>query len=161
MRRSLATIAAVSMLASGPAFATAIVTDYNDNRSTPRDLMQSYYNALERKEFARAWTYWGEDDKPAASFEDFEDQFSAIESVELVIGDIQSEGAAGSVFHNIPLAVRINLDDGSHLTETGCVVARLANPQIQGVPFDPMHIVSADLAETDSAPADAVPDSCL
>ncbi len=37
------------------------VPDYRDDRSTPQALMESYYNAINRKEYARAYSYYSEE----------------------------------------------------------------------------------------------------
>ena len=44
----------------------------------------------------------------------------------------------------------------------GCYTARLANPQIQGTPFMPLHLEKGTLkpASSDGPLSDAVPTSC-
>lgn len=37
------------------------VPDYRDDRSTPQALIESYYNAINRKEYARAYGYYSEE----------------------------------------------------------------------------------------------------
>ena len=70
MRTTLA--AAVLALSGGAsAFAQGEPPPYLDNRSDPASLLRSYYNAINRREFARAWSYLGEA-KPSASLDAFE-----------------------------------------------------------------------------------------
>jgi len=158
MRYLFAALALIGSVAAS-AGATSLTQPYLDDRSDALALIRSYYNALSRQEFARAWSYWG-DDKPAADFDAFEAEGQGIVSVDLVFGEVFSEGAAGSVFHQVPVAVLVTREDGGEEQSAGCVVARLANPQIQGVPFRPMHLVSDTLAPASGPPEDTLPASC-
>lgn len=139
--------------------ATALTPPYMDDRSDAVSLIRSYYNALSRKEFSRAWSYWG-DEKPAADFDTFETDNQTFAGVELAFGEVFAEGAAGSSFYQVPVAVLVTREDGSEERSAGCIVARLANPQIQGVPFQPMHFISETLAAASGPLEDAVPASC-
>jgi hypothetical protein len=159
MRFSRIAIAGVVAGVTSVAAATALVQPYMDDRSDGLALIQSYYNALNRKEYSRAWSYYGEE-KPAPDFAAFEDESSMIDMVDLVVGDIVTEGAAGSIFYQIPVAIRVTKQDSSETVMAGCFVARLANPQIQGDPFTPLHIVSDTLADAAAPVEDAVPASC-
>ena len=159
MRRLLATAGLLSAMAVSAAGATALMPPYKDDRSDAGALISSYYNALARKEFARAWSYHG-DDKPAADFDSFEAESMDISAIDLVIGMVEGEGAAGSAFYKVPVAVRITHDDGSEDVLAGCHVTRLANPQIQGVPFRPMYIMRSSLAPASGPLEDAVPADC-
>ena len=152
-------IAGVIASATSVAAATALIQPYMDDRSDGLALVQSYYNALNRKEYSRAWSYYGEE-KPAPDFATFEDESSVIDMVDLVVGEIVAEGAAGSIFYQIPVAIRVTKQDSSETVMAGCFVARLANPQIQDDPFTPLHIVSDTLADATGPVEDAVPASC-
>jgi hypothetical protein len=39
--------------------------EYLDDRTTPETVISSYYNAISRREYARAHSYFGRDDAPA------------------------------------------------------------------------------------------------
>jgi len=139
--------------------ATSLTPPYMDDRSDAGALIRSYYNALVRKEFSRAWSYYG-DDKPATDFDAFEDQSLEIAAIEVATGEVFAEGAAGSSYYKVPVAIRVTRTDGSEQVMAGCHVTRLANPQIQGVPFRPMRIVSGTLAAASGPLESAVPESC-
>ena len=64
-----AALFACSMLAAQTA-ADAQELPYLDNRTDSVALVRSLYNAINRKEYARAWSYYG-DEKPSKSLEDF------------------------------------------------------------------------------------------
>ena len=132
---------------------------YKDDRSDAAALIESYYNAVNRREFARAWSYYAEK-KPAADFEAFSDGYAETERVELLTGAVGEEGASGSRFFNIPIAIRATNTDGSEQVFSGCFTARLANPQIQGVPFQPLHISDWSFSRAEEPLEDAVPAAC-
>lgn len=132
---------------------------YQDDRSDPVALIESYYNAVNRKEFARAWGYYGED-KPAADFETFAEGYAQTERVELVTGMPSGEGAAGSSFFNVPVAIRATKADGGAEVFSGCFTVRLASPQVQGVPFQPMRIADWSFSASEEPLEEALPDQC-
>ena len=70
-------------------------TPYMDNRSDAASLVRSLYNAVNRKEFARAWGYFG-DEKPSKDLEAFIKGYEGTERVLVETGLITEEGAAGS-----------------------------------------------------------------
>jgi hypothetical protein len=139
--------------------ATSLTPPYMDDRSDAGALIRSYYNALVRKEFSRAWSYYG-DDKPATDFDAFEDQSMDIDTVDLAFGAVFAEGAAGSLYYRVPVAVRVTREDGGQEQIAGCVLAKIVNPQVQGVPFRPMYIMSSPLEAATGALTDAVPADC-
>lgn len=139
--------------------ATSLMPPYMDDRSDAEALIRSYYNALVRKEFSRAWSYYG-DSHPPGDFDSFETEWQGVASVDLAFGEIFAEGAAGSLFYQVPVAVLITREDGSQEQSAGCVLARLVNPQIQGVPFEPMRIASETLESASGPLESTLPASC-
>ena len=138
----------------------ADASPYLDDRSTPESLIRSLYNAVNRQEYARAYTYF--DPAPAADFDTYVAGFENTVRVELALGEPSEEGAAGSTFWRLPAAIRSYLTDGSAETFAGCYTLRLAQSQIQSPPFRPIHIIAGELEPVGGggAPEDAVPDSC-
>lgn len=149
-------IAFVSIPA-GPALAQD--SAFVDDRSNPPALVRSLYNAINRNEYARAWDYFGED-KPAANLEAFAAGYSQTAEVEVVTGDPVQEGAAGSVYSRIPVAIRATGDDGEKQVFAGCYTTRLANPQIQTSPFQPLHIQKGRLTPSSKPLEEALPAEC-
>ena len=154
MLASLALIAVTS---------TAFAADqesYVDDRSTPEAVIQSFYNAIDMQEYARAWSYY-EDGEGVPKFDDFVQGYSTTKSVTLNYGDPQGEGAAGSTYYYLPVSLDAVSTSGKHSYFAGCYTLRLANPQIQAEPpFEPMHIVSGKLKKVDGAGQDFLPASC-
>ncbi|MDQ2704584.1 MAG: DUF1176 domain-containing protein [Pseudomonadota bacterium] len=132
---------------------------YLDDRSSAATIVKSLYNAVNRKEYARAWDYFG-DQKPAEDVEAFAKGYESTAQVELITGEVASEGAAGSVYYHVPVAIRSSSTDGNEQVFAGCYVARLANPAIQEPPFRPLHIEKGSLKASDLAYEEAVPESC-
>src|SRR5690606_17857861 len=106
--------------------------------------IRSLYNAINRGEYARAYSYFSE--PPAADLETYARGFDATEHIDLLVGTPLSEGAAGSVFHELPVAIRALHEDGSEQVFAGCYSLRLANPAIQADDFTPLHIVRGSLS---------------
>jgi hypothetical protein len=122
----------------------AFVEPYIDDRSTPEAVITSYYNAINRAEYARAYSYYGEDEAPS-NYDRWERGYADTAFVEVRYGDVTEEGAAGSVYYHVPVKLDVEMTDGQRRYFSGCYVIRLANPSIQGVPYVPMHIDDASL----------------
>ena len=161
MRRlHLAYVAAVfaSGIGSTPGFAQE--TRYIDDRSDAASLVRSLYNAINRKEFARAWDYFG-DTKPASDFDSFVKGYEGTQAVKVITGAVSSEGAAGSTFFSVPVAIAATGADGQEQVFAGCYTARLVSPQLQEQNFQPLHLEKGALKPMpDHAIDDAVPEQC-
>ncbi len=133
--------------------------DYRDDRSTGAALIGSLYNAVDRHELLRAWSYFGEAaDRP--SFADFAKGYESTDHVRFKLGKVTEEGAAGSLFANVPAAIEATDRDGRKTVFSGCYVTRLTQPAIQETPpFVPLHIETATLKKVNQA-FDAVTPSC-
>ena len=122
---------------------------YLDDRSTAEAVVTSYYNAINRHEYARAFSYYG-GDAALPNYDRWERGYEDTLVVEVRFGEVTEEGAAGSVYYNVPVKLDVETTEGRHRYFLGCYVVRLANPAIQGVPFIPMHIEDASLRRSTS-----------
>lgn len=154
---ALAAAAFASSYAATQSFAQE--TRYIDDRSSASAIVDSLYNAVNRKEFARAWDYFG-DEKPAKDVETFAKGYDNTTQVNVVTGNVASEGAAGSTFYYVPVAIVSFNKDGSEQVFSGCYTARLANPAIQEPPFRPLHIERGSLTLSDKGYDEALPEQC-
>ncbi len=134
------------------------VPDYLDDRSTPGRLVESLYNAISRKEFARAWGYFAT--PPAASVEAYAAGFEDTAGVEVTVGTPHEEGAAGSVYYELPVALSAERPDGTYRTFAGCYTVRLVQPANQEPPFRPMAIERGSLSPTETPYEEALPTRC-
>jgi hypothetical protein len=153
----IATILAACVLSSTAALAQE--EPYLDDRSNAETLVRSLYNAIGRKEYARAWDYFGEQ-KPSKSFDDFREGYADTDRVEVVTGGVGEEGAAGSIFYTIPVAIRASTADGNSSTFAGCYTARLTSPQLQEPPFRGLHLEKGSLKLAEGELADVLPARC-
>lgn len=158
MRKLYLALPGLAILAS-PLPTYAQETRYIDDRSNPASLIESFYNAVNRKEFARAWDYFGEQ-KPVADVDAFAKGFENTTQVNVVTGNLASEGAAGSTIYYLPVAIVAFNADGTDQVFGGCYTLRLANPSIQAPPFHPLHIEKGDLKPSDVSYEEALPANC-
>ena len=164
MRRAL--FAATAFLSLAPTGQTALAADdtpeapYVDDRSSADAVIRSLYSAINRHEFARAWGYFGET-KPAKDFDSFVKGYDGTDKVEVETGSVSDEGAAGSIFYNVPVAIRATDKTGGEKVFAGCYTLRQVNAQIQAAPpFDPIHIEKGALKPSTADFEAALPSSC-
>lgn len=146
---------------SNPSTQTATQTppEYLDDRSTPETLIKSYYNAINRQEYARAYSYYAPD-APPQPFPQFQAGYENTTSVTVQFGKIEGEGAAGSAYWSQPVAVKSVEKDGAVKVYYGCYRLKLANPAIQGVPFVPLSLIDGTLQKSEKSMEESVPEGC-
>lgn len=131
---------------------------YLDDRSTPRALVHSLYNAINRQEYARAYAYF--DIPPAETLNAYEAGFSDTASVEVLTGIAGADGAAGSIFYAIPTAIRATGTDGEEHVFAGCYKLIFVQPAPQTTPYKPLMIESGKLSPAKGSLEEALPISC-
>ncbi|MGN6551346.1 MAG: hypothetical protein ACTHJ3_15850 [Pararhizobium sp.] len=133
---------------------------YMDDRSTPTAVIESMYNALNRHEYTRAYSYWGPNAKKPP-FKDFLNGYKNTQRIRLYTGTVSSEGAAGSVYYSVPVSLRAVNNDGTTIVFAGCYTLRLADPSVQAEPpFVPMHIEKSNILRARGRTSQAVPETC-
>lgn len=136
--------------------------NYLDDRSTAQSVILSFYDAIGRQEYSRAWSYY-EDGQGVPKFDDFVNGYAQTKSVKVAFGTESGDGAAGSTYWTEPVSLDAVDTSGKHSYFAGCYTLKLANPQIQAEPpFEPIHIVSGHLKKakgfgTSYAPSDCAP----
>ncbi|TPJ10867.1 DUF1176 domain-containing protein [Mesorhizobium sp. B2-7-3] len=163
MRRALfAATALLSLATTGHAALAAADTPeapYVDDRSSADAVVHSLYSAINRHEFARAWGYFG-DTKPAKDFDTFAKGYDGTDKVEVKTGPISDEGAAGSIYYNVPVAIQATDKKGEAKVFAGCYTLRQVNAQIQAPPFQPIFIDKGALKPSTADFDEALPPSC-
>lgn len=154
-----AAAAAIPFLVLAAGAAGADEAPYLDDRSGPEAVIRSFYNAVNRHEYARAWGYFGEA-KPVKDFDAFVKGYADTKTVEVETGTASEDGAAGSIYYNVPVAIRATDEKGDSKVFSGCYTLRQVNAQIQEPPFDPIHIEKGALKPASGDLAEAVPESC-
>ncbi len=127
--------------------------NYLDNRNDGAEVIRSFYNAINRQEYARAYYYW-EANVPTsqlAPFDQFQQGYSDTKSVQLTIGDVQAGAAAGNLYWSVPATIVSTMNNGSTQTFVGCYQVHLGSPQLQAQPpFQPAGIQKADVQKVDN-----------
>ena len=96
-----------------------------DDRSNPITALSSYYRAINARDFRRAYGFW---ETPATSFEQFARGFADTQSVRILIEPpARVEGAAGSIYTEIPTVVVATMQSGNDRIFAGCYVMRRSN----------------------------------
>ena len=133
----------LAALIATPAFAQD-QPDYLDDRSTAEAVVRSYYNAIDRKEYARAYSYFG--GAAAPEFESWAAGYQDTASVAVSFGEMAQEGAAGSSYFTLPVVLDVSRTDGTSAKFAGCYTLRLVQPANQvEPPFEGIHIEDAKL----------------
>ncbi|MCI0487790.1 MAG: META domain-containing protein [Blastocatellia bacterium] len=103
-----------------------------ENLDNPVSLLASYFNAVNLGEYLRAWHYW---EKPPGDFEDFARAFANTVKVQLIVQPpVSLNGAAGSLYVQVPAVFIAQHRDGSERVYAGCYVARRSNLRPPDIP---------------------------
>lgn len=115
-----------------------------DERSDPLATLASYYEAINARDYRRAYSYW---DSPTTSFERFASGFADTDRVRLLVEpSARVEGAAGSAYANISTIVVATTRAGMDRVFAGCYVMRRSNVQDRG-----WKIYRADVSQVPSS----------
>ena len=101
-----------------------------DDRSDPVATLAAYYSAINARDYRRALGFW---DSPPSSYEQFARGFADTDQVRLLVEpSTHVEGAAGSVYAEIPAIIVSTLRNGSERIFAGCYTMRRSNVQDRG-----------------------------
>lgn len=125
----------ISLLPASHAYASDA---YLDNRSSAADLVRSLYNAINLHEYARAYDYFST--PPAKDFAAFQAGYDHTARVDVLTGEITGDGAAGSIFYNVPTAIKATDDKGASKVFLGCYTVRAISSGTQEPPARPYQI---------------------
>ena len=102
-------------------------------RSTPEQLLQSYYNAINQNEFAHAYTLWSNSGVASnQGFAQFQLGFVNTKNVAIALGTPQVQGAAGSLYADLPIVIVATQQNQMQQTFCGTYTLRRLNVP----PFD-------------------------
>lgn len=157
MKAILISLSAAAILAGSALHASAQDQAYIDDRSDGPSLVRSLYNAINRHEFSRAYSYFS---APVDSYEAFVKGYEKTVDVQILIGSVTQEGAAGSIYAPVPVAIKSTEKGGKEKIFAGCYITRIVNAAIQEPPFAPLHIESAELEKVAGPLEKALPKVC-
>jgi hypothetical protein len=121
-------------------------SNYLDNRSDPLLVLSSLFNAINRKEYVRAYSYWENagSSQNVPPFAQFQQGYQQTASVKADFGAPVSGAAAGNLYYSVPTALKVSTTTGQPQTFVGCYVLHLGQPVNQATPpFAPLSIQSA------------------
>ncbi len=149
---------AIGLIATAGVAVAAL--QYMDDRSTPEKLVQSYYNAIDQQQYARAYGYFSPGFAPK-DYQSWVKGYADTKSVSVQFGGTQPDPGAGQIYWALPVALAVLMTDGSTKVYAGCYTIHLTNPQMQtDPPFQAMSINGAKLSLSDKPIAESVPKSC-
>jgi len=156
---ALAGVAPGAVAAQGlPAVAGSPANDlaYVDNRSDAVNTLISYFNAINRQEYSRAYGYW-EAGAPVGPFAQFVAGFATTQSIMLTTGQVGVSAGAGQRYFVVPVTL-LSSTSGGQQTFVGCYVLHLGLPELQAAPpFQPIALHSATIVQvTGGANADSL-----
>jgi hypothetical protein len=117
--------------------------NYLDDRSNAVDVLSSLFNAVNRKEYVRAYSYW-ETNSKVGPFDKFQQGYADTASVQLITGKVTTGNGAGQIYYTVPAVLKAKTTGGATQTFSACYILHLSRPEIQGTPpFQPLAIQSA------------------
>jgi len=118
--------------------------DRSDPSSDPLATLASYYDAINARDYRRAYGFW---DSPTTTFERFARGFADTDRVRVLVEpSAHVEGAAGSAYADISTIVVATTRVGSERVFAGCYVMRRSNVQDRG-----WKIYRADISQVPSS----------
>ena len=111
-----------------------------DANAGPTEALKAYYQAINDKQYEKAYGYWK---SPTVGLEQFSRGFADTLSVRLLVEPAPLiEGAAGSLFAEVPTVVVVRTTGGRERVFAGCYVMRRSNIE-EG---DRWHIYKASIS---------------
>ncbi len=127
---------------------------YLDDRSDAVQVLRSLFNAINRHEYLRAYSYWNATaaKQQLGSLDAYSNGFASTQSVKLTTGTVTDSAGAGQVYHDVPLTLVATTTSGATQTFVGCYTLHLSSPSIQGTPpFQPLAISKAKVQKVDNS----------
>jgi hypothetical protein len=123
---------------------------YTDDRSTPGSLIVSLFNAINRHEYLRAYSYWQNPSTSLGTLDAYSNGYASTASIDLVFGQVSGDAGAGQLYYTVPVILKATATDGTKTHYAACYVTHLSQPGIQTVPpFHGMSIVRGQAQAVD------------
>jgi hypothetical protein len=128
----------------------------------PVTLVHSFYNAINRRELQRAYSYWETPGAPngvSADFDDFVRGYTSTQSATVTTGAVLSDAGAGNVFFAVPVAISAPQTGGSLRQYYGCYLLHRVNVELGDT--TPPYPIMMRAARIFDAPANTTADVVL
>jgi hypothetical protein len=130
--------------------------NYIDDRTDPWQVIVSYYNAISRQEYSRAYGYWNDPANMLGNFTTFANGYADTASVDLVFGPIDAGAGMNQVYYAVPVILKVTNTNTSHVNYAACYMVHSTNAGVYGAPpVDPMIIVQGGATPSDLNAPDA------
>jgi hypothetical protein len=138
---------------------------YLDDRSTATGLITSLFNAINHREYVRAYSYWATNGGSGgvAPFDQFKQGYAGTQMIQVELGPVGHDEGAGQLYYSIGALLKATQTDGTSQTYTACYNMHLSNPAMQSVPpFVPLWIEDgkASLAASNRSDATLLAHAC-
>ena len=132
-----------------------ISTDrYLDDRSDAMQIVRSLFNAVNRQELARAYSYWDPSSPEIKPFDVFSAGYADTRNVTVEFGEIIGDAGAGQYYYQAPVILRSETAAGAKQVFVGCYTMHISNPGIQATPpFEPLAITAGTATAVSEAEA--------
>ena len=139
-----------------PPIATPVAANYMDDRSTPSQVVVSFYNAIDRQEYSRAYGYYSDPATTLGPFSSFVNGYQNTVSVDLVFGQITGDPGMSQIHYTVPVILKAITKNNVHTTYAACYVVHESNPLVYGAPpISPMSIDSGSATVSNPSASDA------
>ena len=120
---------------------------FSDDRSTARNLVESYYNAIALGQYARAFTYrmrattQESAEELNETYQAFRDEYEQFATVKMRMGEGFTSPGTGLEMTAVPIVVETRTNTGAVRLQTACnYVVQLSPSDQDFVPYEPIRI---------------------
>jgi hypothetical protein len=142
---------------------TAGTVPFYEDRTDPVAALLSFYNAINRKEYERAYGYFRGAPNPDASlagpYDPWKQGYADTASVTVAVGKVQLGAAAGNLYANFPVVITATHTNAGTEVFAGCYTMHRVNEGISLNPNDELWSISSAVVEL--APANTTVDKLL
>jgi hypothetical protein len=127
-------------------------SNYLDNRSGPIETVSSYLNALNSKQYVRAYSYWQNAASTLGPYATYANGYANTDTITATFSTVSSDAGAGQLHYQVPIAMTVLTTSSTTQLFVGCYTLHLAQPAVQGVyPFQPMGITAGTFTQYSSS----------
>ena len=117
---------------------------YLDDRSDAVQVLRSLFNAVNRQEYLRAYSYWEPGAQGLPAYAQFKQGYASTAAVTLTVGTVTEDAGAGQRYWAVPVTLVSRTTANVTQTFVGCYTLHLGLPDAQGEPpYQPIGIRSA------------------
>jgi hypothetical protein len=117
---------------------------YLDDRTDAVQVMRSLFNAVNRHEYLRAYSYWEPTAQGLPAYDQFAQGYMDTQAVTLTVGTVSEDAGAGQRYWTVPVKLLSTTTANVTQTFVACYTLHLGLPDAQAVPpYQPIGIRSA------------------